>query len=109
MFKYDLNIYKKYEYKFILESNKIGQSCKKSKGWLLTLKSQNVCFLLWKVKIWLTIDSNVIWILRKWVWIHAWRLELVNELKMVKSQNEMVKWPFCPLTKISVNIQHFVG
>ena len=38
-------------------------------------KSQNVDFWIWKVKLWPTIYSNLIWILKKWMQIHAREVE----------------------------------
>ena len=35
------------------------------------VKSQKVDFWLWKVKLWPALYSNVIWILEKWMRIHA--------------------------------------
>ena len=83
------------------------------------VKSQVVDFWLWTVKHWPTIYSNMIWILRKWMWIHAREVKLVKIDKIVKSQNIdfrvekvqlwlLTKWLFCSLTKVSGIIQHLL-
>ena len=52
-----------------LKINGNDQSCEKWKCWLLTLK----------VKLWSTLYSNMIWILEKWMQIHAWEVEISQD------------------------------
>ena len=39
-----------------------------------------------RVDFWPAINSNMIWILEKWIWIHTQEVEISQGGKMVKSQ-----------------------